>query len=154
LTALPVGLESLDEGLYLELAQSLEPRAIFEGLVLPRGLRLLSVKRLPRVGPKPRVLAARYELATSDPRLAQAPLCPEALLRYTGSKGGPKEYRLGEFVREASMPAPGSLRLTIRVAADGTPKPLPAVRALWSLPEDWTAPIKKIATILDLDPRP
>lgn len=148
MTALPVGLESADEALYLELSQNRDPREIEEKLILPEGLRLISARRLPTPGPKPRVFAARYEIASDDPRLSGPPLYPSAVLRYTGGKGPPKEYHLSDFVRDAAAFSPGRLRLTILASETGSPKPLPAARALWDLPEEWTAKVKKIATIL------
>jgi hypothetical protein len=150
LTALPVGLESLDERLFFELSENLDPKGVPERLILPEGLTVVSVRRLPPIGPKPKVAAALFEL--ESPALDGPPLHPGATLRYTGDKGPPKEYLLSDFVREASLAGPGRVRLAIRVDPAGTPKVLPVARALWGLPEDWTAGCRKIATILETDP--
>ena len=153
MTALPVGLASLDECLYFELSKNLEPKMIFDSLILPEGLRMLSVRRLPSPGPKPRVAAIRYEIEASDPALEGPPLNPEAILSYSTGKGAQKEFALSDFVQEASPAEQGLARLTIRVDPAGTPKIAPVIKTLWGLPEEWTGAIKKIATILDTDPR-
>jgi radical SAM family uncharacterized protein/radical SAM-linked protein len=152
LTALPLGLESLDECALFDLEGArVPPEAVAERLTLPEGLGLSSVRLLPPVGAKPKAVAVRYEIESADPVFGPPPLHPMPRLIYTGGKGGPKDFNLADHVREASPDGPGRLFLTLRLAPEGTPKPLLAVRALWGLPEDWTGAIRKIATILDID---
>jgi radical SAM-linked protein len=152
MTALPVGLPSLDECLYFELSESLPPQILGQSLILPEGLRIITAKRLPSPGPKPKVLAARFEVESGEPALAGPPLHPGALLSYTGTKGPPKEYLLSKFVKDAGPAGPGKIRLTILADPNGTPKLAPVVQALWGLPDGWTGKSRKIATILDTDP--
>jgi radical SAM family uncharacterized protein/radical SAM-linked protein len=149
LTALPLGVASLDERVLFELCDHLLPQQIYQAITLPEGLRLQSISLLGPNSPKPRATAATWEIECPGSVFANPPLHPEAHLSYTGTKGSLRQFRLSEYVLSAVPKDPGRVWLTIRIAPDGTPKPLPSVRAMWGLAEDIPASLKKIATIVD-----
>jgi radical SAM-linked protein len=67
-----VGVESLAETLDLELTESLGTCGLAQTLnrVLPPGLRVLSVSRLPKRLPPPRVQTAVYQVESEEPLFA------------------------------------------------------------------------------------
>ncbi|MDR2442085.1 MAG: TIGR03960 family B12-binding radical SAM protein [Deltaproteobacteria bacterium] len=148
LTALPLGVESLDERLIFELKNITAPQEVFNALKLPLGLRLISVSMLPPQSPKPKPTAALWEITSPKPVFAEPPFHPRAQLSYTGSKGALRQFDLADFILSIAPKDPYSLHLTIRISPSGTPKPLLAVKAMWGLADDLEVSLKKIATLV------
>ncbi len=151
LTALPLGVPSRDEYVRLVTVRPLPARDLTARLAgeLPRGVTLKEARLLPP-GRKIQPRAAVWRVAWPGPVFdSPRPLHPEAVLRYTDKKGGPREYRLTDFVEAAEATSEAAV-LTIRLGLNGTPKPIPAVRALWGLTADEeAASVEKLETILD-----
>lgn len=151
LTALPLGVPSLDEYLRVVTAGPLGSDGLAEALgrCLPPDLSLKNVRSLPP-GRKlqPWALVWLVE-AEEDVFSSPTPLRPDAILRYTDRKGASKEYRMEDFIEAADSDGPGRVVLTIRPGLNGTPKPLAAAEALWDLkPGSLKGRLMKLETIL------
>lgn len=127
--ALPLGVESLDEVLDIELDESPEPSELRErlGTCLPPGLDLLACER--KSGTRAmRVLGARFEVplapADSSTALEGAGRFREAgnPLVVRERKGRIREIPLREFVRDLSVEG-GVLRFTLMFGEGGGMKP-------------------------------
>ncbi|MDR2386172.1 MAG: TIGR03936 family radical SAM-associated protein, partial [Deltaproteobacteria bacterium] len=152
LTALPLGVTSLDECLIFSLKKYLAIGDLTNRLNLPRGLALQSLKALPSQGPKPRALATRWLIIGHDPVFQRAPLFSEARLSYTDPKRGLRDFSLADYILEASNADPFRALLTIKIGLEGTPKPIETAKVVWSLESGFTARLIKLSTILDTDP--
>jgi radical SAM-linked protein len=152
LTALPLGVPSLDERFTFGLERPASPALIMDQMELPEGLKLLDVTALSPESAKPRATAGLWLVRTPDPVFTGPPLHPTAHLRYTDHKSGPRDFALADFVTEVSVLDPHSCRLLVRMGQNGTPKPLAAARLMWDLEPDHPASLFKLATILDRDP--
>jgi radical SAM-linked protein len=153
LTALPLGLASLDEVLIFSLSDNLEPDNIEKNLELPAGLRINSLSRQRPGAPKPRAVASSWLLNSERPVFTKPGLPTEAHLSYTDPKRGPRDFILADFVLRADPLAdPAQALLTLKLGNSGTPKPLDTARALWALPPDEPLEPLKVATVLDTDP--
>ncbi|MDR1487232.1 MAG: TIGR03960 family B12-binding radical SAM protein [Deltaproteobacteria bacterium] len=149
LTALPVGVESLDECLLFSLPFSAEsPESICRKLSLPDGLRLTSVPIELSIGQKPRAVAADWVVSSGSEVFQTPPLHLDAHLSYTDKKGSTKKFILKDFVRQASSIDRHKAHLTISIGESGTPKPLAVARTLWGLEPDFPLIATKTATIL------
>ena len=151
LTALPLGVPSLDEYLRVVTTRLMTAENLAEALSrqLPPDLGLKKASLLPpgrKVQPWALVWLVEAE---ADVFSEPSPLHPEALLRYTDKKGAPKEYRLGDFIEAAESDGPRRAVLTIKPGLNGTPKPLAAAEALWGLPAgSLQGRLMKLETIL------
>jgi radical SAM-linked protein len=154
MTALPVGVASLDECIFFSLRKFWTIQDISEKLVFPVGLSLVSVKICPPNRPKPKVLASRWAVSADEPVFASAPLLADAHLSYTDPKRGSRHFSLKDFVLEARAANPNQATLTVKIGAEGTPKPLAAARVLWSLAPELPLSLRKLATIMEGDPLP
>jgi radical SAM family uncharacterized protein/radical SAM-linked protein len=152
LTALPLGVTSLDECLIFSLKSFRPPGDLLSGLRLPEGLSLRSVAPLPPQGPKPRALAARWLIVSGEPVFQRPPLFSGARLSYTDGKRGPRDFPLEDFILEASCPDPLRALLTIKIGLEGTPKPMETAKIVWALDPGFKARLIKLSTILDTDP--
>ncbi|MDR2301817.1 MAG: TIGR03960 family B12-binding radical SAM protein [Deltaproteobacteria bacterium] len=152
LTALPLGVTSLDECLIFSLKKFITVGEFCERLDLPKGLSLQSVKPLPPQDPKPRALATRWLIVGDDPVFREAPLFSGARLSYTDPKRGPRDFSLADYILEASNADPFRALLTIKIGLEGTPKPIETAKVVWSLESGFTARLIKLSTILDTDP--
>jgi radical SAM family uncharacterized protein/radical SAM-linked protein len=152
LTALPLGVASLDECLIFSLSSHAPAAEVGPLIALPEGLRLAKVESLPPHGPKPRALAARWMVASPGPAFGGAPLPSATHLSYDDPKRGRRDFLLADHILEASSPDPFHAILTIRIGEHGTPKPIEAARTMWGLPAGLQASLVKLSTILDTDP--
>ena len=151
-TALPLGVPSLDEYVKLEPARPLAASDLLSRLAeaLPSDLTLLDARLLAPEEGKIQPLAAVWLLESDLPVFIPGPpLHPEAVLSYTDKRGRLREFLLSDFVTGAEA-TDLSVRLTIRIGRDGTPKPWAAVAALWGLdPRAHQVRLIKLQTILD-----
>ena len=151
LTALPLGVPSLDEYVKMEPARPLAASELMARLAeaLPEDLTLRAARLLTPEEGKIRPLAAVWLLESDRPAFPPGPpLHPAAVLSYTDKRGRLREYPLADYVTGAEA-TEASIRLTIRAALDGTPKPWPAAAALWGLdPRDLPVRLLKLQTIL------
>jgi radical SAM family uncharacterized protein/radical SAM-linked protein len=148
LTALPLGQESFGEILAVTLTKPLLPEEIIRRLTLPPGLRITKARILALNEAKLKVDSISYLIESETDLFIKQPLHPKVLLRYTDSKGRPREFDLAVFVSDLSTPNPRSLHLTLKQGPTGGPQPLAATRALFDLPEDLVLSVKKLATNL------
>jgi radical SAM family uncharacterized protein/radical SAM-linked protein len=151
LTALPLGVASLDECLIFSLKAFVPTEDLMSAISLPQGLAFQSLVPLPPEGPKPRALASRWLIESQDPVFLSPPLFSGARLSYTDPKRGPRDFPLDDYIWEASNPDPFRALLTIRIGLEGTPKPLETAKIVWSLEPTFKARLTKLATILDTD---
>ncbi|MDR2934830.1 MAG: TIGR03936 family radical SAM-associated protein, partial [Candidatus Adiutrix sp.] len=151
LTALPLGVSSLDEYVKMEPARPLAASELLARLAeaLPGGLVPLTARFLAPEEEKIQPLAAAWLVESDRPIFTPGPpLHPAAVLSYTDKRGRPREYPLACFVTEAEA-TPASVRLTIRISRTGTPKPWASAAALWGLePQAHPVRLTKLQTIL------
>ncbi|MDR2460857.1 MAG: TIGR03960 family B12-binding radical SAM protein [Deltaproteobacteria bacterium] len=147
LTALPLGVPSLDEFLIFNLKGDLAPEEIV--LNLPSGLELLSIRRYPPGESKIVVTGQEWAISAPEPVFGRD-LSPEALVSYTNAKGILKRYKLSDYVGQVTVLNPSQVRLSILTNPLGTPKPLDAARALWDIPLELALELEKIKTLLEL----
>jgi radical SAM-linked protein len=150
LTALPLGVASLDECLLFSLPwPPVNPQQIYQNLDLPSGLRLTGPPEHLSNQKKVCAAAASWEIVSSEPVFQTPPLHLGAHLSYTDTKGVLKNFDLGHFVAQASAVNSYTAHLTIRQSDRGTPKPLAVASKLWGLETNFPAKIIKLATILN-----
>ncbi|MDR1676967.1 MAG: TIGR03960 family B12-binding radical SAM protein [Deltaproteobacteria bacterium] len=152
LTALPLGVTSLDECLIFSLKNFFWPKDILSKLSLPNGLAVKTLKILDLSEAKPRALASRWLIVSKEPVFIKAPLSSDTRLSYTDQKRGLRDFLLSDYILEASSDDPYRAVLTIKIGQEGTPKPIEAAKSLWSLEPDFQACLIKLATVLDTDP--
>jgi radical SAM-linked protein len=154
LTALPLGVPSLDEYVKMEPARPLAAAELLARLAeaLPEGLPLLEARILAPEEGKIQPLAAVWLVESDHPLFTPGPpLHPAAILSYTDKRGRLREYLMSDFVTEAEA-TDVSIRLTIKIGRAGTPKPWAATAALWGLdPQTRTVRLTKLKTILGYD---
>jgi radical SAM-linked protein len=150
LTALPLGVTSLDECLIFGLKSPVPTGEIESRLELPQGLKLSSVKALGQ-HTKPRALSSRWLIVSREPVFDRSPLSTETHLSYTDQKRGPRDFLLSDYVLEATHADPFRAILTIKIGLEGTPKPIETAKVLWSLNPSFRAELIKLSTILDTD---
>jgi radical SAM-linked protein len=151
LTALPLGVPSLDEYVKLEPARPLAASDILSRLAeaLPEDLTLREARLLTPEEGKVQPLAAVWLVESDRPLFTPGPpLHPAAVLSYTDKRGRLREYLLSDFVTRAEA-TDVSARLTISIGRAGTPKPWAAAAALWGLdPRAHQVRLIKLQTIL------
>jgi len=151
LTALPLGVPSLDEYVKMEPARPLAASELMARLAetLPGDLTLREARILTPEEGKIQPLAAVWLVESGRPVFTPGlPLHPEAVLSYTDKRGRLREYLMSDFVTGAEA-TEASVRLTIRIDPAGTPKPWAAAAALWGLdPQAHTVRLTKLQTIL------
>ena len=151
LTALPLGVPSLDEYVRMELVAPLAVSDLLNRLAeaLPRDLTLLEARPLNPGEAKIQPLAAVWRLESDRPIFTPGPpLHPAAVLSYTDKKGSLREYPLADFVTEAEA-TDARVQMTIKIGLAGTPKPWAAAAAMWGLdPRAHQIRLIKLKTIL------
>jgi radical SAM family uncharacterized protein/radical SAM-linked protein len=148
MTALPLGVPSLDEVALFSLADNVEPSGILSALDLPDGIRLTRLVRHPLARPRPELLGSAWLVAASGPVFRDPPLYPEAQLGYTDKKGRTREYRAKDFVLETRALSPERLLLSVAFRETGSPKPAPCARALWGLDPSLPLELSKLKTLI------
>ncbi|MDR1080471.1 MAG: TIGR03960 family B12-binding radical SAM protein [Deltaproteobacteria bacterium] len=148
MTALPLGVPSLDEVALFSLAANREPSEILSSLDLPEGVRLTALVRHPLARPRPELKGSIWLVSAGDPVFRDPPLYPEAQLGYTDKKGRDRAYRVGDFVSEARALSPESLLLTVAFRETGSPKPALCARALWGLDPSLPLELSKLKTLV------
>jgi radical SAM-linked protein len=153
LTALPLGIASEDEYVRVVATKILgaDDVAARLGAALPpdiviKGARLLSPHKS-KVQPQ----AVTWRVSARAPIFTPgAPPYPEAVLEYVDKKGKNRRYELAEFVMGAAADDERTARISINLGLSGTPKPIPALLAMWGLEaraDDFD--LVKTETILD-----
>ncbi|MGL4207760.1 MAG: DUF2344 domain-containing protein, partial [Candidatus Adiutrix sp.] len=141
---LPLGTPSFDEYLRIVTCDIIEPENLVARLSnsLPPDITLKGAKMLPLQSPKPKPVAATWQLVASKPLFAElAPPHPEAVVLYQDKKGRQGTHHLSEFVSNATA-TDNTVTLTIALGTNGTPKPIAAVQAMWGLSSDDLADIR------------
>ncbi|MDR2354267.1 MAG: TIGR03960 family B12-binding radical SAM protein [Deltaproteobacteria bacterium] len=146
LTALPLGVISLDECLLFSLTQDIPPQEIQKTVILPQGLTFSSVAR--HEATKLQLLGTQWILRSPTPAFQSPPLFPSALVSYTNNKGRVKSYNLRDYVLDYQIVDPTLLWLSLLHSSEGSPKAPQAARALWNLPPEWPFELSKNKTLL------
>ncbi len=142
--ALPVGVESLDETLDVELAEPLCACELVGTMnrVLPRGLKILHVQPLPRRLPPPRPETAVYQVESQeplfDPQVAANFLNQEEVLVTRQRPKGESVVNLRLLVARLEVIDPYNLQLTMRFQEKGNLKVTDALAAIFHLNEGQT----------------
>jgi radical SAM-linked protein len=147
MTALPLGVPSLDEVALFSLTAPVDPEEIASRLPLPQGFRLTWTGRLAGSGRRPALLGSRWLVRADGPAFLDPPLFPEALLGYTDRKGREREYRVSDHVTEVHAPDPESLVIDVAFRETGSPRPLDCARALWGLDPSLPLELSKLKTL-------
>ncbi|MDR2725753.1 MAG: TIGR03960 family B12-binding radical SAM protein [Candidatus Adiutrix sp.] len=151
LTALPLGVPSLDEYVKMEPARPLAAAELLARLAeaLPVDLPLREARILAPEEGRIQPLAAVWLVESDSPIFTPGPpLHPAAVLSYTDKRGRLREYLMSDFVTEAEA-TDARVRLTIRIGRSGTPKPWAAAAALWGLsPQAHMVRLTKLETVL------
>jgi radical SAM family uncharacterized protein/radical SAM-linked protein len=148
MTALPLGVPSLDEVMIFSLSDGVPPEEILASLDLPEGLRLTRLARLPLARPRPELKGSSWLVAAGSPAFADPPLYPDAHLGYTDKKGRAREYLIRDFILETRALSPARLEISLAFRETGSPKPLDCVRALWGLPPSLPLELSKLKTLI------
>jgi hypothetical protein len=151
MTALPLGVPSLDECMIFSLSENIDPREITARLKLPEGLDLALVDALAKGRPKPRVVSGRWLVRADEPVLAGPPPPHHGPIVVNDPKKGQREFSVSEFVPEAVSLDVEKAVVTIRLGLAGTPKPADVVRFLWKLPPEINLSVLKLNTVLNTD---
>ena len=141
--ALPVGLESLEETLDVQLSASLEPALLVETLnrALPPGLRILDAILLPQRLPPPRREMAVYQVETPEDTFSRQ-TAEEFLARkeFPAIRRRPhKEERtldLRPLVARLTVTTPRRLELHLRLQEKDNPTVTDALSQIFHLNED------------------
>ncbi|MFZ0052940.1 MAG: TIGR03960 family B12-binding radical SAM protein, partial [Desulfobaccales bacterium] len=141
--ALPVGLESLEETLDVQLSASLEPALLVETLnrALPPGLRILDAILLPQRLPPPRREMAVYQVETPEDTFSRQ-TAEEFLARkeFLAIRRRPhKEERtmdLRPLVARLTVTTPRRLELHLRLQEKDNPTVTDALSQIFRLNED------------------
>jgi radical SAM-linked protein len=148
LSALPLGQESLSELMIVTLTESRSPEAIKLSLKLPSGLDILHVHSHPKGSPRLKIDSISYQIESDYSIWTSLPLFPAALLSYTDKQGRTRVFDLAKYVQVCEVKNPRQLNLTLRYDPTGTPRPLPAARALYGLGDEVLLRVRKLATVL------
>jgi radical SAM family uncharacterized protein/radical SAM-linked protein len=148
MTALPLGVPSLDEAALFSLSEDVPPEWIAKALELPDGLRLTSLERRPLSSPRPGLAGSSWLVAAPSPAFRDPPLYPDAHLGYTDKKGRQREFKIRDYVLEARALSPERLLISIAFRETGAPKPLGCARALWGLEPSLHLELSKLKTLL------
>ncbi|MDR2199179.1 MAG: TIGR03960 family B12-binding radical SAM protein [Deltaproteobacteria bacterium] len=154
LTALPLGLESLDERLQIRLEEPVPPGEIIKRLELPAGLTILSAHRLPEKGPKIRLKGARWMAESERELFCGVPEPKGAVLAYLDHKGRERRYPIDDHVENIKALSPRKATLDIIQNEKGSPRPLNTFLFLWKLPPDSPLALRKLETLIQEPPSP
>jgi radical SAM family uncharacterized protein/radical SAM-linked protein len=140
---LPIGLESLNETFYLSVRGSVEPKALVEKLNrhLPEGLRILACRMAPINPSRKTFEPAIYTITLKNRRFNEAKI-NDFLDRkaFTFSrvnrKGKSKTIDLKEMVFNLMLPAPNTLKMSLKTEPGNTVRPFEVLDKIFGLPEE------------------
>jgi radical SAM family uncharacterized protein/radical SAM-linked protein len=148
LTALPLGVESLDECLLFSLGEPFPAGRIGAALSFPEGITVNRVSPRPPQSPKPRLKGSGWLLTSPSPLWLGPPPFPGATLAYQDQKGRERAFLLSEYLISFAIESPTRLTLDLLMAEKGSPPPARAALALWGLPPGTPLGLSKLRTIL------
>jgi radical SAM family uncharacterized protein/radical SAM-linked protein len=139
--ALPVGVESLGETMDVELQAAMGAGGLVEvfNRAMPPGLKVLSVSRLPKRLPPPKLTSALYQVQSLEPVFS-----PEATSHFLSqeevwvTRKRPKEERAVDLRRQVALLEvvnSGEVQLEMRLAEKDNLKPADALAAIFGLDE-------------------
>jgi radical SAM family uncharacterized protein/radical SAM-linked protein len=134
LTALPVGVVSLDEYLLFSLREERNSNEIMRCLSLPDGLKINYLEKLSSLVGKIKLESAVWEVSSAPAVFFSPPLLHPSQVSYTGAKG--KILPFVDLVSDLKILSPEKVSIKIKAGLEGTPRPEKAVRALWELAEE------------------
>jgi len=140
---LPIGLESLNENLYLTVADNVEPHGIKKSLNdhLPKGLLVRACCYVP-TKPAPRSLkSASYRVTLKEGFFNEKEFkffvnSPEYLIVRYNRKGKKSKIDLKAVVLHMALPAAHRLEMTLKTEQGKTVRPIEVVENVFNLPMD------------------
>lgn len=155
-SALPVGMESLEELLHVEVTRPIDP-VYYKRLInqqLPEGIKVIEMSRIPLTQPLPRVKESSYEVTFGpndhlDPSLVREFLAKEHLYFTKKNKKGERRIDIKGLVRDIKVAAPGKLLITLRHDLGIQLRPADVVAAIFGMNEDekYAITIRKIGQV-------
>jgi len=138
---LPVGLESLNEKIYLSLRGDVKLQRIVDPLNkhLPKGLNVLNCQLAPAKAVSKELPPATYLVTKKDGFFDEKDLkCfkknREFVVTRTGPKGKTKKIDLKEMVLKIELHAPNRLKMTLRTEPGRTVRPFEVIEKIFCMP--------------------
>ncbi|MDR2405716.1 MAG: TIGR03960 family B12-binding radical SAM protein [Deltaproteobacteria bacterium] len=147
LTALPLGVESLDEPLIFTLIEPSEASSIMEGMSFPEGINFTKVEPLPPGKGKPSLKGASWEFTNPTPVFSKTPDLA-LTLNYQDKRGRDRCFLLTDFVENLTIHSQTKVTLDILFKESGNPSPTKTVAALFALNDETQLEGRKIQTLL------
>ncbi len=152
--ALPIGLESLNETVYVAVPEHVKPLDVLEGLnqQLPTGLRVVDCQLAPKKPHGNVPISATYLVIKKDGDFDEEQIKifkkrPQCIVEYPWRKGAKKRIDLKEMVLTLALLAPDRLQMTLRSEPGKTVRPFEVVEKIFSLSREKI----KQAKIIKLD---
>jgi radical SAM family uncharacterized protein/radical SAM-linked protein len=141
--ALPIGVESQEEWLYIFVSEDEQPESIKTRLNrhLPKGLRILDCKPASKKSDGSVLSAATYEIVQKggvfdEKELESFKMRRELVLSRTNRKKRTKTIDLKEMVLHIEIIAPDRLKMMLRAEPGRTVRPLEVIKNIFSLSEE------------------
>jgi radical SAM family uncharacterized protein/radical SAM-linked protein len=158
---LPVGVESRDEHLIVDLIDPPAPEEVTQQLAneMPVGFEILGTTVVDRSKPRPTISGARYRVETGpeDPLFDAESLrrldSMDRLMVTKKSKKGVRSVDLLKLAQDIKVLTPSSVEITLLTGSEGSVRPLQAVGAVFDLDLDdlKDARVFKLETLIDLE---
>ena len=140
---LPVGMESLNEFLYLTVPGDVKPQAIIKGLNnhLPEGLtvhdcRFITAKSAGKESRSATYLVTIKNSFFDENRLKYFIKASEFIVVRTNRKGKLKKIDLKDMILKIDLLAPYRLQMTLRSEPGKTVRPFEVVKGIFNMPEE------------------
>ena len=141
--ALPIGVESQEEWLYIFVSEDEQPESIKTRLNrhLPKGLRILDCKPAPKKSDGSVLSAATYEIVQKggifdEKELESFKMRRELVLSRTNRKKRTKTIDLKEMVLHIEIIAPDRLKMMLKAEPGKTVRPLEVIKNIFSISEE------------------
>jgi radical SAM family uncharacterized protein/radical SAM-linked protein len=154
-TALPVGTESLHETLDMQVYDSESPSVVEERLAsqLPAGIRVLSIKQLPRDWKSPRPVESIYEISLNGLRAEKGDLTKflqsQFCLMTKKGKKGERSIDVRSLVKSMDILDSGRVRLVLCHAKGAEIRPSEIVKRVFHLGEESVLKVLKTEEVVE-----
>ena len=140
---LPLGMESLNEFLYLTVQGIVQPQAIIKGLNnhLPEGLavhdcRFITTKSAGKESESASYLVTMKNSFFDENKLKHFVQAPEFIVIRTNRKGKIKKINLKDMILKIDLLTPYKLQMTLKIEQGKTVRPFEVVKAIFNMPEE------------------
>jgi radical SAM family uncharacterized protein/radical SAM-linked protein len=140
---LPIGLESLNETCYLFVRGRVEPKAIVEKLNqhLPEGLRIQACRTASKILSHKTFEPANYTIILKNGRFNEAKITDfldrkAFIFSRVNRKGKSKTIDLKEMVFKLTLPAPNTLKISLKTEPGNTVRPFEVLDKIFGLREE------------------